>query len=121
MSTTTDTKSTVKTAAEVCKKFQLSAGAAKLLRDGLQPRMFLDLLTQNQHNAAAVRFMAHSMSKREAIWWACWCARPEKGGTLAPPAAEGLKAAEAWVAGPTDELRRAAHAAAPKVGVGTPV
>jgi hypothetical protein len=119
MSTASGTTSP-KTAAEVCRKFPLSEAGAKLLKEGMQPRPFLDLLVANELFADAVRFVAHSMLKREAIWWACLCARPERGAVVPPPAAAALKAAEAWVAGPSDEKRRAAHAAAEPAGVGTP-
>src|SRR5262245_49413838 len=86
-----------KTAAEVCRRFPLSEAAAKLLRQDMAPRPFLDLLIQNQHFADAVRFQAHAMPKREAVWWACLCVRPEKGAAVPPPAAAAQKAAEAWV------------------------
>ena len=107
------------TAAEICRHFALSEPAAKLLRADMQPKPFLDLLIAQQHHADAVRFLAHSMAKREAIWWACLCVRPEKGA--APATAAGQQAAEAWVAGPTDEKRRAAHAAAQVAGIAVPV
>jgi hypothetical protein len=112
---------TAKTAAEVCRRFPLSPEAAKLLRDDMQPRPFLDLLIAKQHFADAVRFQAQTMPKREAIWWACLCSRPEQGATVPPAAAAALEAAQTWVVEPNDQKRRAAHAAAHLAGVGTPV
>lgn len=117
----TDTKASAKTAAEVCKCFPLSPAAAKLLREDMQPRSFLDLLIEKQHYADAVRFLAHTMPKREAIWWACLCIRPERGVVVPPPAAAAQQAADAWVVDPSDEKRRAAHAAAQAPGIGPPV
>jgi hypothetical protein len=118
----TDTKAgPTKTAAEICRKVPLSPAAAKLLRADMQPKPFLDLLIEKQHYADAVRFLAHTMAKREAVWWACLCSRPEKGAVVPPPAAAAQQAAEAWVADPSDEKRRAAHAAAQVAGIGTPV
>jgi hypothetical protein len=108
-----------KTAAEICRNVPLSEGAAKLLRDDLQPRPFLDLLIDQQHYADAARFLAHTMPKREAVWWACLCARPERGAPP-PPAAAAQQAAETWVVNPSDENRRAAYAAAQVAGIGTP-
>jgi hypothetical protein len=117
-----DTKSApVKSAAEISKNVPLSPAAIKLLRDGMQPRPFLDLLIEKQHFADAVRFLAHTLAKREAAWWACLCSRPEKGATSPAPAAAAQKAAEAWVVDPSDEKRRAAHAAAKAAGIGTPI
>jgi hypothetical protein len=110
-----------KTAAEICKRFPLSQDAVKLLRDGMEPRPFLDLLIEKLHHADAVRFLAHSMPKREAIWWACLCSRPAAGGAaVPPPVAAAQKAAEDWITAPNDEKRRAAHVAAQAAGVGTP-
>ena len=118
----TDTKASgPKTAAEICRHATLSAEAAKLLREGMQPRAFLDMLIEKQHFADAVRFLAHSMPKREAVWWACLCGRPEKGAAVQAPVAAAQQAAEAWVADPSDEKRRAAHAAAQLAGEGTPM
>ncbi len=110
-----------KTAAEVCQKFPLSAAAAPLLRNDMKPKQFLDLLIEKKHFPDAVKFQAHSMPKREAIWWACLCSRPEKGVTVAAPVTAAQQAAEAWVSSPSDEKRRAAHAAAKPAGIGTPV
>src|SRR5262245_1276129 len=110
-----------KTAAEICAKFPLSEPAAKLLRPDMQARPFLNLLIDQEHYADAVRFMAHSMPKREAIWWACLCIRPEKGVNPPPAAAAAQKAAEEWVAKPSDEKRRAAFAAGEVDGMPAPV
>src|SRR5262245_37024806 len=109
-----------KTAAEIARNVPLSEPAAELLREGMQPRPFLDLLLEQQHYADAVLFLAHTMPKREAIWWACLCSRPEKGAAVPPPAAAAQQAAEAWVISPSDEKRRAAHAAA-QACIKTPV
>jgi hypothetical protein len=87
----------------------------------MQPRPFLDLLIDKRLPADAVRFLAHTMPKREAVWWACLCVRPERGVVVPPPAAAAQQAAEVWVINPSDEKRRAAHAAAQLAGIGTPV
>ncbi len=110
-----------KTAAEICRHVPLSEAAAKLLRPDMQARPFLDLLIEKQHYADAVRFLAHMMTKREAIWWACLCIRPDKGAVVSAAAAAAHQPAEAWVADPTDAKRRAAHAAAEAAGIGPPV
>ncbi len=118
----TETKpNEAKTAAEICQKCPLTPAAAPLLRADMKPKQFLDLLIEKKHFADAVRFQAHSMPKREAIWWACLCSRSEKGVATPAPVAAAQQAAEAWVASPSDEKRRAAHAAAQVAGVGTPV
>lgn len=69
-------------------------------------------LAAAQHLAEAARLCAHALPKREAVWWACMCARgvPDPASTEADRAA--LDAAEAWVRRPQEEARRAASAAA---------
>ncbi|WP_291295957.1 DUF6931 family protein [Elioraea sp.] len=69
--------------------------------------------------ADAARFMAHALPKREAVWWACMCARataPE----APPPDAAALVAAEAWVRKPEEEPRREAMVRAEAAGFRSP-
>jgi hypothetical protein len=87
-------KVTAKTAAEVCKHFSLGDEAKKLLRDGLTPRQFLDLLVQKEQFPDAARFLAHALPKREA--------------------------AERWAADPSEDNRRKAQAAAEAAEMSTP-
>jgi hypothetical protein len=116
----TGNKPAPKTAAEIASNAPLSEPAAQLLNEDMQPRPFLDLLIEQQHYADAVMFLAHTMSKREAVWWACLCSRPEEAAAAPPPAAAAQQAAEDWVVSPSDEKRRAAHAAA-QACIKTPV
>jgi hypothetical protein len=60
----------------------------------------------------AARLAAHALPRREAVWWACMCARaiPDPGTTPLDEAA--LVAAEAWVRKPDEAARRAAMKAA---------
>jgi len=69
--------------------------------------------------ADAARFMAHALPKREAVWWACMCARATEPEAPQPDA-EALVAAEAWVRKPEEEFRRAAMAAAEAAGFRSP-
>jgi hypothetical protein len=65
----------------------------------------------------AARLAAHALPKREAVWWACMCARAIPDPSVKAADLAALTAAEAWVRKPTDEaLRRAAMAAADKTG-----
>jgi len=62
---------------------------------------------------AAARLAALGLPKREAVWWACMCARAVPDSSLPEAARAALHAAEAWVRKPTDDgLRRAAWEAA---------
>jgi hypothetical protein len=116
-----DSKPSAKTAAEICRWFPLSPVAAKLVRDDLAPAPFLKLLVEKGQFADAVRFLAHTMSKREAVWWACLCLRPQQGAVVPPGVMSAQQAVEAWVADPSDAKRRAAHAADKGEGVGPPL
>jgi hypothetical protein len=120
MSTGTAAKAPVRTAAEVGKLFPLGDDAKKLLRDGLTPKQYLDALIEKQLYIDAVRFLAHTLPKREGVWWACLCVRGAAGPNPPAPQAAALQAAERWVADPSEPNRRAAQAAAEAAEVGTP-
>ena len=60
----------------------------------------------------AVRLAAHALPKREAVWWACMCARAVPDPSVADHDLKALAAAEAWVRRPDEASRRAAMAAA---------
>ena len=61
----------------------------------------------------AVRLCAHALPRREAVWWACMCARGVPPQALPAADIAALNAAETWVRKPGDEaLRRAAWDAA---------
>jgi hypothetical protein len=112
-------KVAVKSAAEVCARFELGDEARPLLRPGLTPAQYLDLLMEKQHYQDATRFLAHGLPKREAVWWACLCAKGA-AGTSPPPTAAAIKSAERWVADPSEDNRRAAMPAAEEAKFGTP-
>jgi hypothetical protein len=113
-------KVTAKTAVEVCKHFSLGEEAKKLLRDGLTPAQFLTVLIEKQQFPDAVRFLAHALPKREAVWWACLSARAVAGSNPPPQITAALQAAEKWVADPSEENRRAAMPAAEAAEFKTP-
>jgi hypothetical protein len=109
-----------RSAAEVGRKVKLGEAAQALLREPQTPRQYVDALAAAGHFADAVQFLAAALPKREAVWWACWCARQGYGKTAPAPAAVALTAAEKWVLDPSDANRRAAHATAEPAGLGTP-
>ena len=121
MSQGTLTKVTARTAAEVCRVVQLGEEAKKLLRDNQSPGVFLDELIAKKINPDAVRFLAHALPKREAIWWACLCARQAySGGAADAKILAALQASEKWVVEPNDANRRAAYTAAQAADFGNP-
>jgi hypothetical protein len=67
----------------------------------------------------AIRLVAQNLPKRQAVWWACLCARKVAGASPADETLAALDAAETWVIDPSEENRRAALPAAEAVGYGT--
>jgi hypothetical protein len=107
------------TAAEVASRFAPGDAAKGLLRDGLSPGEYLDLLTAGGHWEDAVRFLANALPKREAVWWACLGVRSIAGQSVPESVVSALRCAEAWVAEPSEENRRAAMPAAEAAGFNT--
>jgi hypothetical protein len=120
MSQGTLTRVSAKTAAEICTRFALGDQAKTLLRDGLSPRQFLDLLLEQLQFVDAVRLLAYGLPKPEAVWWACLCGRSVAGGSPPPKVAAALQAAEKWIANPSEDHRRAAQKAAEAAELKTP-
>lgn len=65
----------------------------------------------------AVRTFAQALPKREAVWWACVCARSSPDPAVTPADLASLAAADAWVRRPSEENRRAAFASAKLAGM----
>jgi hypothetical protein len=98
--------------AETTAVAELSEEGVALLRADLQPADYVRLLADNNLFPDAIRFLAHALPKREGVWWAWMCAKRSAGETPAANIKASLDATEKWIAQPTDENRRAAHAAA---------
>ena len=106
-------------AADVAQRCALADEAKALLDPKASVSAFADRLLEQAQPGEAMRILAHALPKREAVWWACMCARataPE----APPPDAAALLAAEAWVRKPEEELRRAAMAKAEAAGFRSP-
>jgi len=108
-----------KTAAEICSVAELGDDARALLRENQAPPEYLELLMEGGQFADAVRFLAHALPKREAVWWAWVCARRTAGLEAAPEIKASLDATEKWIAQPNDENRRAAMKAAEAADAGS--
>jgi len=112
-------KVTAATAAEVAALIAFADEPRALLKPGLTPKQYLDELEAQKLFDEAIQFLSHALPKREAIWWACQCARSPD----APPASEidkvALAAAVKWVEDPSDENRRAVDEPAQATGLAT--
>ena len=90
----------------------LEEEAAALVEEGQSPAALLRNLLEHELTIDAIAFLAHALPKREAVWWACVCARKMPGGVTGEYATRALEAAEAWVKEPNEDNRRAAETAA---------
>ena len=71
------------------------------------PIEFLKDLVSKEKLHEAVAFCAYLLPRREAVWWACSCARASLG-EIPQDRSACLLAAEAWVYDPNDTRRKAA-------------
>ena len=111
------TKISARQASEILSRFELSEEAAAFAEKGaLTPLEFIKQLLQQDLYFDAVKFLAHSLPKREAVWWACLAVKK----TLSPgaPAAQqaALNAAEQWAISPSEDKRQLARAWSEKTG-----
>jgi hypothetical protein len=91
---------------------ELGDEAVALMKPQLHPADFVAKLMDAKLYPDAVRFVAHALPKREAVWWAWMSARRSSGENAPPKIKASLEATEKWIAQPTDENRRAAKEAA---------
>jgi hypothetical protein len=86
----------------------------------MSPHQYLYQLMEQEMYADAIRFLAHALPKREAIWWAYVCANQAMDPKPAESAFAALGLARAWVIDPTETHRRAALSVAEAAEFGTP-
>ena len=107
--------------AELVAIADLGDPARALLANGAPPpRQFIGALMQQGLHMDAVRFIAHALPRREAVWWAWVCARKASGAEPKPLIKAALDAAERWIVQPTEEHRRQALTAGEAADFGTP-
>jgi hypothetical protein len=99
---------------------KLSEPARALLSPQHAPQQFHELLLANELWIDALRFRAHWLPQREAVWWSCLAARMAAGDALAAQDAQAIEAAEQWVADPTPQNSRAAEAHAEAIHYESP-
>jgi hypothetical protein len=91
---------------------ELGDEAMGLLRPEIAPQDYVALLMSKKLYADAVRFVAHALPKREAVWWGWISAKRAAGADPPPKIKASLEATEKWIAQPDDESGRTAMAAA---------
>ncbi len=112
----------VRSAQEVCSyfKLELEEAAQALLQEEISSTQYLLALMDGGHYPDAIQFLAHALPKREAVWWACMCARASLSEETDMPTVLAQKAAEDWVYTPDDEHHLAAMKAAEETEMGSP-
>lgn len=99
---------------------ELEPDAAEVRRPTHGPREFVEALAGAERHVDALRFLAHLLPRREAVWWAWMCARQESWDGAAPAVRDALQATERWIGQPTEAHRRAAMQAAEAASFETP-
>jgi hypothetical protein len=105
--------------ADVRANLALSEEAEQAIAGMADAESALAALEQRGLALDAIRLIAHALPRREAVWWACMCAR-HTAPAPPPAAALCLEAAELWVRRPADDTRRAAYARAEAAGFDSP-
>ena len=105
---------------DLCERAKLGEDAKALLKDEHTPRRFLELLIGKELFLDAIRLLAFTLPKREAVGWGCLCVRHSLGTEVAAEISETQVAAERWVSNPDETNRQAAKAAVPEDGPESP-
>ena len=92
--------------------FPIEPANKDLLADDMPVPQFVELLASHEQFLDALRLVAHALTKRSSVEWACRCVRLVTGDDLSPVEAAALIAAETWIADPSEDHRRQAGAAA---------
>jgi hypothetical protein len=110
-------RASARTAREIVERFNADPQARERVRPDWTPGRYFTQLVDREDHVAAAEFLAYALPKREAVWWACLCARQSPA---TPASSAALEAAEKWVVNPTDENRRSGMAAALDAGLMSP-
>jgi pSer/pThr/pTyr-binding forkhead associated (FHA) protein len=102
------------TALGVIERFGLKEDPELAADDKWSSEKLIEQLQQQQKLVPALKYLAYALPKRSAVWWSCQCVRQAGGEALKPDDRAALESAEAWVANPSEDNRRAAMAVADK-------
>ena len=86
----------------------LDSTSLELLKPDMRPEAYIEVLSSAEKWMDAVAVMACALPKREAVWWACLCARLMNGLSENKEEILALKTAEKWVYKPTEKNRKKA-------------
>ncbi len=106
------------TAREVCEHLDFAEDTLDLLDDTTTPDVFLERLVETERFSDAIRFLAHALPKREAVWWAARCVDDVLAENCETDVASFTMARD-WVVDGSEENRVAAGAAADRTKLNT--
>jgi hypothetical protein len=109
MGSTAEGKPAIEAISEVA---EMSDEAMALVKPQIHPLDYVSLLMDKKLYPDAVRFLAHGLPKREAVWWGWVSAKRTAGENPPQKIRAALAATERWIADPNDVNRRAAMDAA---------
>lgn len=99
-------------AKDVIGNVELTDESLALLTDEIRPEAFVRALESEGQLMDAIKTLAYSLPRREAVWWACKCVPDMQDVVSAKSELEALDIAEKWVYEPTDDRRTAAFKSA---------
>src|SRR5438876_9565366 len=109
-----------KTLQEICQAAELSEEARDLLNDGQDGRGYVERLLALELYTDAIRFLAHALPQRAAVWWAWYGARQAHGEDPPAKIQTALDITKQWIGEPNDKNRREAMHWAREVEFRTP-
>lgn len=95
-------------APEVARAAELEEPALALLSDDVKGRAYVEALRAESLHNEAIRFLAHALPPRAAVWWAWGCSAQAVGDPPPPQDKPCIETVRAWLSEPTDVRRRAA-------------
>ena len=101
-------KIVARSAEDVIGDAELSDESRALLAPGSTPEAFIEELARAGQVLDAVKVLAYSLPRREAVWWACKCVPDMQDVSGNKSELLCLDAAEKWVYDPVDDRRLAA-------------
>lgn len=109
-----------RTTKEIAQQAVLKPPATDYLLEAQNARHYAELLIQHQLWMPAINYMSHAIPAREGVWWAWFCARKAVLPKSTPEELKALSLAEAWIAQPNEENRRAAKSYSARIPSGSP-
>lgn len=99
---------------------ELEPEAQALLAPEMGPRDYVVAMSEAELHVDALKFLAHLLPRREAVWLGWLCAKKELDKKLTSEEEAALAATERWIREPTDANRRSALDAATSATLESP-